>query len=164
MILELKYPPAEARERTGVLLEDFGLLEVRDSMAYHLSGGEKRRLEIARAMIQNPTFLFLDEPFTGIDPITIIEIQKVLVKLREKGIGIIITDHNVIDTFHICDRAYIIHQGNLLSTGSPSELVKEEQVRRLFLGENFAIGRKDKKFGPADLPFPELDKDPENQS
>ncbi len=161
MILELKYDQAEARQKAELLLEDFGLLTVRDSMAYHLSGGEKRRLEIARAMIQEPAFLFLDEPFTGIDPITILEIQKVLLKLKERGMGIIITDHNVVDTFFISDRAYIIHQGDILSSGSPAELVREKLVRKLFLGEDFVIGRAERQYGPAELPFPDLETPPE---
>jgi len=137
LILELMYEKNEAKNITEELLNDFGLLYIKDSKAYQLSGGEKRRLEIARSMIMNPKFLFLDEPFTGIDPITIIDIQKVILKLKKRGIGIIITDHNVKDTFNITDRVYIIHEGNILSSGKPSDIVKEEKTRKLFLGHNF---------------------------
>ncbi len=137
IILELMYEENEAKNKAEELLNDFGLLYIKDSKAYQLSGGEKRRLEIARSMIMNPKFLFLDEPFTGIDPITIIDIQKVILKLKKRGIGIIITDHNVKDTFNITDRVYIIHEGNILSSGKPSDIVREENTRKLFLGHNF---------------------------
>ncbi|MCP5104020.1 MAG: LPS export ABC transporter ATP-binding protein [bacterium] len=138
MVLELYNGKKSAAQKAEELLEDFGLTTVRNSVAYQLSGGEKRRLEIARAMIMQPKFLFLDEPFTGIDPITILEIQKIVLKLKkEKGIGIIITDHNVKDTFDITDKVYIIQKGRLLSSGHPAEVVKEENTRRLFLGSDF---------------------------
>ena len=137
MVLELYDDKKTAREKAEELMEDFGLTVVKNSYAYQLSGGEKRRLEIARAMIMHPKFLFLDEPFTGIDPITILEIQKIILKLKEKGIGIIITDHNVKDTFDITDRVYIIQKGRLLSSGPPAEVVKEERTRQLFLGNDF---------------------------
>lgn len=136
-ILELTHNEERAREMAMDLLEDFGLTYVKDSMAYQLSGGEKRRVEIARAMIMKPRFLFLDEPFTGIDPITVLEIQKIIFKLKERGIGIIITDHNVKDTFDITDRVYIIHRGNILTIGRPMDVIKEEQTRNLFLGDDF---------------------------
>lgn len=137
LVLQLYHQDQSARDQTMALLEDFGLTGVKDSTAYQLSGGEKRRLEIARAMIMHPKFLFLDEPFTGIDPITILEIQKIVLKLKAKGIGIIITDHNVKDTFDITDKVYIIQKGQLLSSGHPTEVVKEENTRRLFLGRDF---------------------------
>lgn len=137
MMLQLYAPETEARARAQELLGDFGLLPVRDSRAYQLSGGEKRRLEIARSMIMKPRFLFLDEPFTGIDPITILDIQKIVLKLKERGIGIVITDHNVRDTFYITDTAYIIHKGRILSHGTPAEVVREENTRRVFLGKDF---------------------------
>ena len=137
MVLQLYAGDGEARDRSLELLGDFGLLQVRDSMAYQLSGGEKRRLEIARSMIMKPRFLFLDEPFTGIDPITILDIQKIILKLKERGIGIVITDHNVRDTFYITDTAYIIHKGRILSSGTPAEVVREENTRRVFLGNDF---------------------------
>jgi lipopolysaccharide export system ATP-binding protein len=137
LVLELFNEKNSATEKAMELLGDFGLIEVKDSTAYQLSGGEKRRLEIARAMIMKPKFLFLDEPFTGIDPITVLEIQKIVLKLKEKGIGIIITDHNVKDTFDITDKVYIIQKGELLSAGPPAEVVKEERTRELFLGYDF---------------------------
>jgi lipopolysaccharide export system ATP-binding protein len=137
MVLELYQDKEKALEKTRELMEDFGLTTVENSYAYQLSGGEKRRLEIARAMIMQPKFLFLDEPFTGIDPITILEIQKVILKLKERGMGIIITDHNVKDTFDITDQVYIIQKGQLLSSGPPAEVVKEERTRQLFLGPDF---------------------------
>ncbi len=136
-VLEMKTGPGPAKKKTMELLEDFGLVYVKNSFAFQLSGGEKRRLEIARAMIMKPKFLFLDEPFTGIDPITILEIQKIIIKLKERGIGIIITDHNVKDTFDITDQVYIIHKGQILNYGPPTEIVKEEKTKRLFLGDNF---------------------------
>ena len=137
MVLQLYVPEAEARSRALELLGDFGLLDIRDSLAYELSGGEKRRLEIARSMIMKPRFLFLDEPFTGIDPITILDIQQIILKLKDRGIGIVITDHNVKDTFFITDTAYIIHKGRILSSGTPDEIVREENTRRVFLGKDF---------------------------
>ncbi len=136
-ILEMKVGAKAAREKAFELLEDFGLMYVQNSYAFQLSGGEKRRLEIARAMIMEPKFLFLDEPFTGIDPITILEIQKIVLKLKNRGIGVIITDHNVMDTFDITDQVYIIHKGKILNYGSPAEIVKEEKTKKLFLGDDF---------------------------
>jgi len=151
-VLEMKMNQADAREKALELLEDFGLMYVQNSKAFQLSGGEKRRLEIARAMIMKPRFLFLDEPFTGIDPITILEIQKIVLKLQERGIGIIITDHNVMDTFDITDKVYVIHKGEILNYGPPSEIVKEEKTKKLFLGdefqwEQFPAPKKKKKTG-----------------
>jgi lipopolysaccharide export system ATP-binding protein len=137
MVLQLYHNEPTANRKAMELLDDFGLAAIRDSRAYQLSGGEKRRLEIARSMIMSPKFLFLDEPFTGIDPITILEIQKIILKLKARGIGIIITDHNVKDTFDITDRVYIIRKGEILSSGHPSEVVKEEKTRELFLGDDF---------------------------
>jgi lipopolysaccharide export system ATP-binding protein len=137
MILEFHHDEPTARRKAQELLADFGLAHLQDSPAYALSGGEKRRLEIARASIMAPRFLFLDEPFTGIDPITIIDLQKVITKIRERGIGVIITDHNVKDTFFITDLAYIIHKGRILCHGKPAELVCDDQARQLFLGDEF---------------------------
>lgn len=136
-ILELKYEYQKAEQIALELIEDFGLSYVKDSIAYQLSGGEKRRLEIARAMIMKPKLLFLDEPFTGIDPITILDIQKIVLKLKERGIGVVITDHNVKDTFDITDDAYIIHKGKILDYGKPSELIGREETKALFLGKDF---------------------------
>jgi lipopolysaccharide export system ATP-binding protein len=137
MVLEMYGPAGEARQKAMDLLGDFGLLAVKDSKAHQLSGGEKRRLEIARSMIMAPRFLFMDEPFTGIDPITILDIQTILLKLKSRGIGIIITDHNVKDTFYITDLAYIIHKGHILSSGTPAQVVQEEKTRQVFLGKDF---------------------------
>ena len=137
MVLEMVGPAAAAGQKALDLLGDFGLLAVKDSKAYQLSGGEKRRLEIARSMIMAPRFLFLDEPFTGIDPITIMDIQKIILKLKGRGIGVIITDHNVKDTFYITDLAYIIHKGHILSSGTPAQVVQEEETRQVFLGKDF---------------------------
>lgn len=137
MILQLYHDNKTAAQRSMELMEDFGLSALVKSRAFQLSGGEKRRLEIARAMIMKPKFLFLDEPFTGIDPITIMEIQEIILKLKDRGIGIIITDHNVKDTFDITDKVYIIQKGRILSYGHPAQVVKEENTRQLFLGEDF---------------------------
>ena len=137
MVLEMHGPADEARQKAMDLLADFGLLAVKDSPAHQLSGGEKRRLEIARSMIMAPRFLFMDEPFTGIDPITIMDIQKIILQLKARGIGIIITDHNVKDTFYITDLAYIIHKGHILSSGTPAQVVQEENTRQVFLGKDF---------------------------
>jgi lipopolysaccharide export system ATP-binding protein len=136
-ILELYHEESQATQKSLELLDDFGLIDVKDSKGYQLSGGEKRRVEIARAMIMKPKFLFLDEPFTGIDPITILEIQNIILKLKKKDIGIIITDHNVKDTFNITEKVYIIHKGEILSYGIPSKVVKEEKTKKLFLGTDF---------------------------
>jgi lipopolysaccharide export system ATP-binding protein len=140
MMLEQRHAREIAREKAEALLGEFGLAGVRDSRGYELSGGEKRRLEIARSMIMAPRFLLLDEPFTGIDPITIREIQKIILLLKAKGISIIVTDHNVKDTFSITDTAYIIHKGRILSSGLPADIVREEQTRKLFLGKDFEWG------------------------
>ncbi len=129
----------DAGKRVNQVLKQFELEKIQNLFAYQLSGGEKRRLEIARALLKNPLFLFFDEPFTGIDPITIIEIQKIVQQLRNDGIGIIITDHNVKDSFYISDFVYIIHQGEILSSGTPQEIVKEEKTRELFLGKKFKL-------------------------
>lgn len=142
-ILELHNTEKIAHQKTGELLNDFGLMYIKNSKAHQLSGGEKRRLEIARAMIMKPKFLFLDEPFTGIDPITILEIQKTIVKLKKRNIGIIITDHNVKDTFNITEKVYIIHKGKILSKGSPSVVAGEEKTRNLFLGNDFEWNQAD---------------------
>ncbi len=137
MILELKLSKKDAKLKTDELLEEFGLTHVKKSDSHTLSGGEKRRLEIARALIMQPKFLFLDEPFTGIDPITILEIQKILLKLKEQNIGIIITDHNVKDTFRITDKVYILQKGDILSSGPPEKIITEPKTRELFLGDDF---------------------------
>ena len=121
------------------LIQELGLEKVRNAKAYSLSGGERRRLEIARALIASPKFLLLDEPFTGIDPIAVMEIQRIILSLKEKGIGVLLTDHNVRDTLKITDRAYIIHKGVILKEGSPSEIASDTRVRESYLGERFNL-------------------------
>ncbi len=141
LILELQ--PFRKKERKKIatqLLEELGLLDLAKQPAYSLSGGERRRLEICRSLILKPKFLLLDEPFTGIDPLTIIELQKIMLKLKNKGIGIILSDHNVRDTFKIADRGYIIDDGEILIKGSPQEIASDEIVKERFLGKNFKLG------------------------
>jgi lipopolysaccharide export system ATP-binding protein len=127
------------RERLERLLDEFGLGGLRDSPAMALSGGERRRCEIARALAAEPTIMLLDEPFAGIDPISIADIRDLVKELKERGIGVLITDHNVRETLDIVDRACIIYGGQVLFAGSPEDLVKDENVRRLYLGESFEL-------------------------
>jgi lipopolysaccharide export system ATP-binding protein len=124
------------------LLEELGLGSLSDQKAFSLSGGERRKLEICRALLLNPKYLLLDEPFTGIDPLTIIDLQKILVKLRNRGIGIILSDHNVRDTFRITDRAYVIDDGEILVEGNPREIASSRLAREHFLGEKFRLGEE----------------------
>jgi len=139
-VLELSVPDAEVRKaRLDQLLDEFGLPRLRDSPAMALSGGERRRAEIARALAANPSIMLLDEPFAGIDPISIADIRDLVKDLRTRGIGVLITDHNVRETLEIVDRAYIIYDGRVLFTGSPEELVADANVRRLYLGEGFSL-------------------------
>jgi lipopolysaccharide export system ATP-binding protein len=137
-ILEMRgLPPQERRRRVDQILTELGLTHLARSWAYTLSGGERRRVEIARALAAEPRFLLLDEPFTGIDPIAVREIQQILQKLKARGIGILITDHNVRDTLKITDRTYIITEGRILADGRPDEVAAHPEVRRSFLGEDF---------------------------
>jgi len=129
----------QQKEKVDSLLEDFGLTKLRKQITTTLSGGEKRRCEIARALVNNPKFLLLDEPFVGIDPITVADIQKIISKLRDRGLGILITDHNVRETLEIIDRAYIIYEGKILLEGSAEELLNSEKARKVYLGENFKM-------------------------
>lgn len=139
-ILEtLPIPRVEREERARSLLERFKLPHLAGSMADTLSGGERRRLEIARALTLSPRFILLDEPFAGIDPITVLDLQEVIRGLATSGIGILITDHNVRDTLSIVDRAYIINSGAIFRTGSPAELSNDSEVRRVYLGERFRL-------------------------
>ena len=139
-VLELQdLPEEEIETRLSGLLRDLGIAHLRQSAALSLSGGERRRVEIARALATRPTFILLDEPFAGVDPIAVIDIQKIIRFLRERGIGILITDHNVRETLGICDRAYIINDGSVLAFGKPDEIVYNENVRRVYLGENFRL-------------------------
>ncbi len=121
------------------LLHDFNLSHLRENMAMGLSGGERRRLEIARALAVNPRFILLDEPFAGVDPISVVDIQKIIRQLASKGIGILITDHNVRETLGICDRAYIINEGKIIAEGDPNAILDNEEVRLVYLGKSFSL-------------------------
>ncbi|MGD9346812.1 MAG: LPS export ABC transporter ATP-binding protein [Candidatus Aminicenantes bacterium] len=141
MILELKkYEKDEVDTITDQLLKELGLHSLRRQPAFSLSGGERRRLEICRALVLDPKFLLLDEPFTGIDPLTIVEIQKILLRLKKKGIGIILSDHNVRDTLKITDKGYIIDHGEILIKGNPQQIASDEKAKEKFLGEDFKLG------------------------
>jgi lipopolysaccharide export system ATP-binding protein len=130
----------EIEETTNNLIKELGLQRIRTQMAFTLSGGEKRRTEVARILAIKPKFLLLDEPFTGIDPIAIADIQKIILQLKkERGLGILITDHNVRETLKITDRAYIIHEGKILVSGTSKELIKNEEARRIYLGRDFTM-------------------------
>jgi lipopolysaccharide export system ATP-binding protein len=139
-VLELVEPVVEARaERLETLLDEFGLTRLRSSPAMALSGGERRRCEIARALAASPSIILLDEPFAGIDPLSIADIRDLIKQLKSRGIGVLITDHNVRETLDIVDRACIIYDGKVLFAGTPEALVADENVRRLYLGEGFAL-------------------------
>ena len=129
----------EREHRLESLLSELDIAYVRHTKAYQLSGGERRRTEIARCLVIEPRFILLDEPFAGIDPIAVIDIQRILQKLRERGIGVLITDHNVRETLAITDRAYIINDGQIFRAGTPDELTRDEEVKRVYLGENFRM-------------------------
>lgn len=130
---------SERVSKVDSLLEDFNLTAITEQMAYTLSGGERRRLEIARSILPSPKFLLLDEPFSGVDPISVSEIQEIVLQLKERGIGILITDHNVRETLRISDRAYLVYQGSILSEGNSEELINNPKNRELYLGERFNI-------------------------
>ncbi|MBM3372242.1 MAG: LPS export ABC transporter ATP-binding protein [Betaproteobacteria bacterium] len=139
-ILELYHADAASIEsRLDTLLQDLHISHLRNNPAISLSGGERRRVEIARALATEPRFVLLDEPFAGVDPIAVIEIQKIIGFLRNRGIGVLITDHNVRETLGICDRAYIINDGSVLAFGKPDEIVYNENVRKVYLGEHFRL-------------------------
>jgi lipopolysaccharide export system ATP-binding protein len=139
-VLELQdLDRAEVKSQAEDLLHNLHIGHLRDSSAISLSGGERRRVEIARALATRPRFILLDEPFAGIDPIAVLDIQKIIQFLRERDIGVLITDHNVRETLGICDRAYIINEGTVLAFGTPEEIVYNESVRRVYLGENFRL-------------------------
>jgi lipopolysaccharide export system ATP-binding protein len=139
-ILEtLELSPAQRQERADRLLEEFGLEEVRRNRAYSLSGGERRRVEIARSLVVSPDFLLLDEPFAGIDPIAVLDIQSIARRLAGSGIGVLVTDHNVRETLSIVDRAYIINDGEILRAGTPLALSNDATVKKIYLGEAFQL-------------------------
>jgi len=129
----------ERREKLETLLDEFGIAHVRRNIADTLSGGERRRVEIARSLVISPKFILLDEPFSGIDPITVLEIQKIIAHLKAKSIGVLITDHNVRETLQVTDRAYIINNGSIFRSGTPQELGNDSEVKRVYLGENFSL-------------------------
>lgn len=137
---------SEQIEKRETLIEEFGLGRVRKNLGKVLSGGERRRTEIARALATDPNFILLDEPFAGVDPIAVEDIQAIVYKLKEKGIGILITDHNVQETLSITDRAYLLFEGKLLKQGTAEELAEDEMVRKVYLGQNFELRRKKLKF------------------
>jgi lipopolysaccharide export system ATP-binding protein len=139
-VLELQgYDPDDVRARLEALLDDLHIGHLRASPAISLSGGERRRVEIARALATSPRFILLDEPFAGVDPIAVLDIQQIIRFLKERGIGVLITDHNVRETLGICDHAYIINQGAVLAFGKPEEIIYNEAVRKVYLGENFRL-------------------------
>ena len=142
-VLEMsKIPKKDQKEKVEELLEEFSLTHVRKNLGMVLSGGERRRTEIARALSVDPNFVLLDEPFAGVDPIAVEEIQTIVAKLKNKNIGILITDHNVNETLSITDRAYLMFEGRLLKAGTAEELAADEQVRKVYLGKNFELKRK----------------------
>lgn len=142
-ILEMMpYSKAEQKQKLEDLIEEFSLGHVRKNLGHNLSGGEKRRTEIARALASDPSFILLDEPFAGVDPIAVEDIQSIVAKLKEKNIGILITDHNVQETLSITDRAYLLFEGSILKAGTAEDLAADEQVRRVYLGQNFELRRK----------------------
>ena len=129
----------ERADRLENLIEDFGLQRVADSKAEVLSGGEKRRLEVARALISEPTLILLDEPFSGVDPIAVADLQQVIRYLSEQGIGVLLTDHNVRDTLNVCDRSFIIYDGRIIAQGDQEEILQDSDARRYYLGEQFSM-------------------------
>lgn len=139
-VLEMSdIPKSEQKERVEGLLDEFGLQKVRKNLGIQLSGGERRRAEIARALALNPKFMLLDEPFAGVDPIAVEDIQEIVTRLKEKNIGILITDHNVHETLSITNRAYLLFEGSIMKSGTSQELSEDEQVRKVYLGKNFEL-------------------------
>ncbi|MGH9470843.1 MAG: LPS export ABC transporter ATP-binding protein [Terriglobia bacterium] len=131
--------PYQRRERLEDLLEEFGLQHVRRSYGYLLSGGERRRVEVARSLVISPSFVLLDEPFAGIDPLAVLDIQKIILQLKTSGIGVLLTDHNVRETLQVTDRAYIINEGGIFRSGTPEELGNDSEVKKVYFGDNFRL-------------------------
>lgn len=129
----------QRREKTDELIEEFNIGHIRDSLGQSLSGGERRRVEIARALAANPKFILLDEPFAGVDPISVSDIKKIITDLRNRGLGVLITDHNVRETLDVCERAYIVGEGKIIATGTPEQVMNDEHVKRVYLGEQFKL-------------------------
>ncbi|KLN97756.1 LPS export ABC transporter ATP-binding protein [Moellerella wisconsensis] len=140
-VLEIRHDltSEQRKDRADELMEEFSITHLRDSLGQSLSGGERRRVEIARALAANPKFILLDEPFAGVDPISVLDIKKIIQHLRDYGLGVLITDHNVRETLDVCERAYIVSQGHLIAHGSPQEILANEQVQRVYLGEGFRL-------------------------
>ena len=129
----------QRREKADELIEVFNIGHIRDSLGQSLSGGERRRVEIARALAANPKFILLDEPFAGVDPISVSDIKKIITDLRNRGLGVLITDHNVRETLDVCERAYIVGEGKIIATGTPEQVMNDEHVKRVYLGEQFKL-------------------------
>lgn len=132
----------EKKRRLQTLLNELNIAHLAKNKAYSLSGGERRRLEITRALVLSPSLILLDEPFAGIDPIAVIDIQNIIQQLKVKGIGVIVTDHNVRETLHVCDRAYIVNEGRILEAGAPEKIASSPKARRIYLGENFRLEKR----------------------
>ncbi len=130
---------AERKARADELISEFHIEHIRDSLGQSLSGGERRRVEIARALAANPQFILLDEPFAGVDPISVIDIKKIIVNLKERGLGVLITDHNVRETLDVCERAYIVGNGQMIASGTPEEVLNNPDVKRVYLGDQFKL-------------------------
>lgn len=129
----------QRRERADELIAEFHIEHIRDSLGQSLSGGERRRVEIARALAANPQFILLDEPFAGVDPISVIDIKKIIVNLKDRGLGVLITDHNVRETLDVCERAYIVGSGEMIATGSPNQVLENPKVKEVYLGDQFKL-------------------------
>lgn len=140
-VLEIRkdLTPEQRRKKADELIEEFNIGHIRDSLGQALSGGERRRVEIARALAANPKFILLDEPFAGVDPISVSDIKKIITDLRNRGLGVLITDHNVRETLDVCERAYIVGEGKIIATGTPEEVMNDEHVKRVYLGEQFKL-------------------------
>lgn len=140
-VLEIRkdLTPEQRRERADELINEFNIDHIRHNLGRSLSGGERRRVEIARALAANPKFILLDEPFAGVDPISVIDIKKIIMDLRDRGLGVLITDHNVRETLDVCERAYIVSAGKMIATGTPEQILNNEQVKRVYLGEEFKL-------------------------